>query len=196
MLGSGVRDSHRSLLDFLNPESAVINAIAKAASLSFTVSESTDHRVPHGFWWEYEPDTSIWWPLSGQAMNTNITTSGRMIHGHQRGIRLWHRSPISLWPSVVFMPWTLPELLAVVWLWTSTWPLATASITINIHRHQHGLSTGKFSSHGYWQHLLRSFDSPIQKHPHEPCAKAQTMDINKASEGNMDHGCLGGNTTI
>lgn len=84
-----------SMSCILNCESAVIDAAAKEASSSFTVSSSVDHRLPHGFWLQHGP----WTATMTWGISTDQSLS--MVSGASTG----HQPQTSAWPLVV--AWTM-----------------------------------------------------------------------------------------
>lgn len=121
-MGSGEKLSYRpSMSLFLNCECAVI--MAKIASLPFTVSRSTDHRVPHGLRHQYMPTNDQWQyrtristhhSATAQETTDNIialgistsqrhqlASGGSTGHSNQHGFRQQHRQLTFTWPLVV-----------------------------------------------------------------------------------------------
>lgn len=98
---------------FLNYDSAVVNTMAKAASLPFTVHGSTDHGFTHGFWRQHRPWAPTWSPASADARELSMvslvavqTTEVNMALCHCTG-QGTHQSPqqqhgprTSIWPRV------------------------------------------------------------------------------------------------
>lgn len=154
-----------------NCESAVIDATAKEASLPFIVRGSLDHRFPHCFWRQHEPQTSTWppaatwlglqrqyrpWILSWssgttQATDNNMTSGSSTDHSHPHGLQRYHGP----------CPSTRP--LATEGPQTSTW-LQVAAQAMSIH-----ISSGNQMDHEH-QHLSGS-----------------STETNITSSGSMDH---------
>lgn len=86
-----------SISPFPNYESAVINTIAKVASLSFIVSRSMDHGLPHSLWHQNVPQTCI----AVQTTDFNMASGGSTGYLYQHGLRQQHRAQTSTWFSVV-----------------------------------------------------------------------------------------------
>lgn len=89
-------------------ESEVINATVKVASLPFTVSESRDHGLPHGFWQQHKPRMPTWSPVA-------VSTSNRPQHG------VWAVQTVSINRALCF---------SAAHGHPSAWPLVEAPATV------------------------------------------------------------------
>lgn len=100
MQWGGSRDlSLKHSMTLFNYESTVINTMARVVSLFFIISGYTNHKLPHGFWWQYGLQTSTW--LLASALTHTPAYIFSLAHAHQHGFRWQHRPQTSLWPSVI-----------------------------------------------------------------------------------------------
>lgn len=67
--------------------------------LTFTVSNSMNHGLPHGFWWEHGTQTPAWPQAAAQAMHINMDPGGSMDYRPQHDLLWRHRSQTSAWPQ-------------------------------------------------------------------------------------------------
>ena len=67
--------------------------------LTFTGSNSTNHGLPHGFWWEHGTQTPAWPQAAAQAMHINMDPGGSMDYRPQHDLLWRHRSQTSAWPQ-------------------------------------------------------------------------------------------------
>lgn len=121
-------------------ESAVINITAKAASLLFTVRWSTDHGLPHGFWWRTQPagrsPTQTRTSEAAQTSDISKTSGDRSGHS-QYCPKLQHNPRTPTWLQVAaqttafsYPPQTLTQTLGGVGPQTQTGPPVAAQATI------------------------------------------------------------------
>jgi hypothetical protein len=79
-LGLGVRGCHRSLLYLLlstvsEQSLTPLQKKKKKASLTVTVNDRTDHRLPHDFWLQHRPPTIL--PAAAQTKDPSMVSGGR-----------------------------------------------------------------------------------------------------------------------
>lgn len=118
--------------------------------LILTVSDSTNHCLTHGFWWQHRTQTSTWYPMATQTVGIIMSLSwgidlmvftNNTDQGHQHGFRLHHR------------PQTSTLSLAAAQSRTSSWPGVLVQ-TVGIH-----MAFGDKMGHGHQY-------GPWMKHDH------------------------------
>lgn len=98
----------------LNCESAIIDATVEG-SLSFVVSRSTDHGLPHGIWPQCRPQTSTWPPALACAIDLDMVSCGNTGHRHQCGPWLQPSPRMSSWLQVAAQTMDMAWILIVTW---------------------------------------------------------------------------------
>lgn len=66
--------------------------------LTFTVSNSMNHGLPHAFWWEHGAQTPAWPQAAAQSTRINMDPGGSMDYRPQHDLLWQHRSQTSVWP--------------------------------------------------------------------------------------------------
>lgn len=67
--------------------------------LTFTVSNSMNHGLPHAFWWEHGAQTPAWPQAAAQTMRINMDRGGSMDYRPQHDLLRQHRLQTSAWPQ-------------------------------------------------------------------------------------------------